>query len=257
MAEPLPRVLVFQPVLDESGMLDFRLLGLQLWLAERLSAIGLEGASALVRAAKPGEPELVATAAPDDAEIVAQLREHDARWGVVTVFVGSGDAPRLSIAKLTERRRTGELQVLARWRFDHGGEHLPDAALRLLLEVAVKLGHAIEPVGWDRVFDTDDVVVASNYLTALGAVAVIEAGFGFDENSAETAVRALLACVRAGMRPAIELFPRLVGALHEHERAPIELLRAAVEAARSLVDDAPESWLPMLHGVAVGGVFLN
>jgi hypothetical protein len=246
------RVLVFQPVFSHGAGLDFRMLGVQFWIADRLTSIGLEGASALMRSPDEVEPHLTATTAPGDDDIAAALAGNAARFGLVTAFSVLGGQPQLAVAKLAEVRGN-DLHVLARWTFE-GGEHMAAAALRLFVETAAKLGYTIEPVGWDVVFDTGDATVAGNYLTALGALSVIEQGFAFDEDSAETSLRALLSGVQVKMRPAVDLLPRLVVALHDHGRAPIEMLRAAVEAARQLLPMAPESWAPMLRVVGIGGL---
>lgn len=250
------RVLVFQPVFSHGAGLDFRVLGVQFWIADRLTALGLEGASALMRDPESDEPRLTATTAPDDADMAKALAANGARYGIVTTFAVLGDRPHLAIGKLAELRPGGELHVLGRWTFDTA-ERLPAATLRLLMQSAAKLGHALEPVAWEMVFDTTDATIAGNYLTALGALSVVEQGFDFDEDSAETSLRALLSGVQVKMRPAIDLLPRLVDALHEHERAPIEMLRAAVEAAHDLLPLHPDSWTAMLRAVGRGGALVN
>ncbi|HWB77834.1 MAG TPA: hypothetical protein VG755_22860 [Nannocystaceae bacterium] len=249
------RVLVFQPIFTHGAGLDFRVLGVQFWIADRLGALGLEGASALMRDPEADEPRITATSAPDDDDIAKALASNGARYGLVTTFAVQDDRPRLAIGKLAELR-AGQLHVLGSWTFDRA-EPLPAATLRLLMQSAAKLGHALEPVAWELVFDTTDATIAGNYLTALGALSVIEQGFAFDEDSAETSLRALLSGVQVKMRPAIDLLPRLVDALHDHERAPIEMLRAAVEAAHDLLPLPPDSWTPMLRSVGRGGTLVN
>jgi hypothetical protein len=249
------RVLVFQPALGQAGGLDFRLLGLQFWLAERFTGIGLEGASVLMRSTERGEPELVATGAPEDPDIGAALAANAAPYGLVTSFILRGGEPRLAVARMVGLRGDASVHTLVRWSMEADAERLAGGALRLFTEACARLGYVLDPVTWEQVFDTDDPAIVGSYFTALGAVSVVEQGFAFAQHDAEISLRATLSGVRVGMRPAIELLPRLVEALRARQRAPIEMLRAAVEAGFEMLDEVPPGWVELRR--AVGGAWLN
>lgn len=71
-----PRVLVLQPFITEGAALDYRLLGLQFWLADRFTDLGFEGASALCRGVDT--EALVSTTPPTDDQFRRTLLENAA-----------------------------------------------------------------------------------------------------------------------------------------------------------------------------------
>ena len=243
-----PRILVLQPFITEGAPLDYRLLGLQFWLADRFTDIGLEGASALCRA--PESEALVSSSPPTDEQLRRTLIENAAQYGLVTSFVVLGARPHLAIARLVRAQRGHPLRMLARWKFEGESEHLPAAAHRLLVEIAPRLGVGLRPSTWAQVFDTDDGAIAGNFLTALGCHAACDQGFAVDEP--EAALRALLSAISRRMGPAIELLPHFVKSLRSSGSAPTEMLRAAVDAALEIVGEPPPSWQPMLGELGSG-----
>lgn len=124
------------------------------------------------------------------------------------------------------------------------------AGRRLLVEIAPRLGVGLRPSTWAQVFDTDDGVIAGNFLTALGCHAACDQGFAVDEP--EEALRGLLSAISRRMGPAIELLPHFVKSLRSSGSAPTEMLRAAVDAALEVVGEPPPSWQPMLGELESG-----
>lgn len=119
----------------------------------------------------------------------------------------------------------------------------------IVIEIAPRLGAVLRPSTWSQVFDTDDAVIAGNFLTALGCHAACDQGFAVEES--EVALRALLSAISKRMGPAIELLPHFVKSLRASGSAPSEMLRAAVDAAVEAVAPAPPSWQPMLQEFGV------
>src|SRR5579859_1646906 len=80
------RLMVFQPLLAAGGnLLDYRILGVQFWLAERFSGAGLEAVSGLLT--KPGRvKQLTASTEPSDEQLLGILREHRCAHGLLTSF---------------------------------------------------------------------------------------------------------------------------------------------------------------------------
>lgn len=243
-----PRILVLQPFITEGAPLDYKLLGLQFWLADRFTDIGLEGASGLFRSQESAA--LMSSSPPTDEQLRRTLLENSAQYGLVTSFVVLGGPPHLAIARLVRAQRGHPLRTLARWKFEGESEHLPAAAHRLLVEIAPRLGVGLRPSTWAQVFDTDDGVIAGNFLTALGCHAACEQGFAVDEP--EAALRAVLSAVAKRMGPALELLPHFVKSLRSSGSAPTEMLRAAVDAALEVIGEPPPSWKSMLSELGSG-----
>lgn len=238
-----PRVLVFQPLFTEGAPLDYRLLGLQFWLADRLTDLGFEGASSLFRNAET--ENLMAVTPPTDDQIRRMLLDNGALYGVLMSFVVLGGRPSLAVARLFRAQRGHPLRTLARWKFEGETEHIPAAGHRVLIEIAPRLGVGLGPTTWAQVFGTEDAAIAGNFLTALGCHAVADQGFTIDQP--EEALRALLSGVARGMRPAIEFLPHFVASLRASGSAPPDMLSAAVEAALDMVGAPPPSWQPMIR----------
>lgn len=238
-----PRVLVLQPFITEGAPLDYRLLGMQFWLADRLTDVGLEGASALCRSSET--EALVSTTPPTDDQFRRTLLANAAQYGVFMSFAVLGGRPYLAVARLVQAKRGLPLRTLARWKFDGDTEHLPAVAHRLLVEIAPRLGVGLRPSTWPQVFDTEDSVIAGNFLTALGCHATCDQGFGIDDP--EVALRALLSAISERMGPAIELLPHFVRSLRASGSAPPDMLSAAVDAALDAIDSAPPSWAQMIQ----------
>lgn len=242
-----PRVLVFQPLFTETAPLNYRLLGLQFWLADRFTEIGLEGASALFQSVD--SEALVSTTPPTDAQIRRTMLENAAQYGVLTSFAVLGDRPYLALARLFRAQRGHPLRAVARWKFEGGDEHLPAAAHRLLNEIAPRLGVVLGPNTWTQAFGTDDPIIAGNFLTALGCHAACEQGFTID--APEAALHALLSAISGRMGPAIELFPHFITSLRASGSAPHDMLRAAVHAGIEAVGAAPPAWQRMIQELAL------
>lgn len=248
-----PRVLVFQPLVAAGEPFSARLLGLQFWLAERLTDIGLEGASGLFRIA--GSERLMFPEPPTDAEVRRTMLENGALFGVVTSFVVLGGRPHLAVARLFRAQRGHPLRLLARWKFEGESEHLPAAAHRLLIEIAPRLGVGLQPSTWAQVFGTNDTVAADDFLAALGCYSASDQGFVIDDP--EAALRAILSAISRGMKPAIEFLPHLVKSLRTSGSAPVEMLSAAVHRAIDVVGVAPASWQPVIRELAPERGLLN
>lgn len=134
-----------------------------------------------------------------------------------------GCAGRQRVVRTVYTEHVGEARSLARWKFEGESEHLPAAAHRLLVEIALRLGVGLHPCTWSQVFDTDDGVIAGNFLTALGCHAACDQGFAVDEP--EAALHAPvgdLAADGAGARVAAAL----------RQEPALERLSAAADAAR-------------------------
>lgn len=239
MAHAGDRVLVFQPLYSYDAALDYRLLGIQYWIGEQLTAVGFEGVSALFAVPGADGKELRATLAPSDPDIRATLLEHGARYGLLTSFVVLADAPRLAVVRLVEAKRGLPLRVLLRSKTDDV-EHLPAAAHRTAVAVASRLGADVRPSQWFDVFGTTDPLLASNYLTALGIYSACDMGVPIDRP--ELALRAAISGIQVGVGPHIHLFPQLVESLQRTRSADDDMILAAVSAALSVLPQPPPHW---------------
>lgn len=238
-----PRVLVFQPLVSAGAPHDYRLLGLQFWLADRFNDVGFEGASALFRDAESGR--LISMTPPPDDQIQRALLDNAAQYGLLTSFAVLGGQPHIAVARLFRAQRGHPLRTLARWKFEGDSEHLPGAAHRLLIEAASRLGVVLAPTTWMDVFETHDATAANNFLAALGCHSVADQG-GTVEKS-EGALQAILSAISGGMAPAIKFFPHLITSLRTSGSAPREMLSAAIHAALDMVASAPASWQPVIR----------
>lgn len=248
------RVLVLPPFFTIGAKLDFRMLGFQYWIADQLTAIGLEGASGLFRrsdegAAPDARPQLVTSQPPTDTELRETLIANESRYGVVSTFAVLGERPYLATVRLVEVRRGHPLRALQRWKFDGDTDALPAAAHAVVVQIATRLGFVLAPSTWQKLFDTSDPILASNHFTALGCYSACDEGFAID--APEAALRAALSGIAAGMRPAQGLFPHLVEALERSGSAPPEMLRDAVSAASSACAVVPEAWAAMIERLGV------
>lgn len=258
-----PRVLVLQPLFTVGEKLDYRMLGFQFWIAEMLTAIGFEGASALFANpdASGGPREIVAVEPPTDAELRQTLHANEARFGVVASFAVLGECPHLAVVRLVELRRGHPLRKLQRWTFDGETDHLPAAAYTVLIEIARRLGVVIEPSGWPHVLGTSNAEIASSHFTALGCFAACDQGFVVD--APELALQAALSGIAAGMEASVQLFPHLVRALLASGSAETDTVRAAVSAATDLLarnqdrisnripGELPGDWQAMLRDLGL------
>ena len=255
MAAAPQRIFVFQPVFSHGADLDYRLLGVQHWLAEALTHLGLTAMSGLMRA-EDDRAELVATTTPTDGQIRATLVEHGARFGLLTVFAILGGEPHLAVARLVEARRGHPLRN--RLRLTPGDtESLPSAAHHVLAEVAARAGLGELRSTWTDAFETSDPTLAGNYLTALGCFSSCDLGLPIP--SPETPVQAALTGVRAGVKPHVELLPRLIESLRTSGSSDAATLTAMVDAAVSAVGTPPASWAAMLkrYGISRGSRLPN
>lgn len=258
MAEKRDRVLVFQPLFPDGTGLDYRMLGLTHWIADQFGEVGLEGASAVF--AVPTEDgsaptQIGASAPPTDAMIREALVANASRYGLLTSFMVLGGTPALAVARLYEARRGHPLKNLGRWTFEGDTHAFPVAAHNLFVLVATRLGVTFHPHDWTHLFETPDVVVASNFLTALGCFTACDRGFvlGGDEQ----VLRALLSCIAAGMPAASRLLPHLVEAMLRCGSTDPAMLHAAVEAAVGMVGVVPQEWAPMMRSVGIAPGIVN
>ena len=113
MTTARPRVLVLQPLFTVGASLDYRMFGFQFWIADQLTAIGLEGASGIFRPndASDGPPEMIATHPPTDSDVRDVLVANEARYGVLASFAVLGARPYLSSVRLFEARRGHPLRT--------------------------------------------------------------------------------------------------------------------------------------------------
>jgi hypothetical protein len=244
-----PRILVFQPLLTAGARLDYGMLGFQCWLADQFTAVGLEGASALFANPDVTRRELLAPTPPTDDEIRQALVANAARFGVLTTFVVQDGTPYLELARLYRAQRGHPLRLLERWRFTTDADHIASMAHRLFVAMAPRLGLELRPSTWQQLFDTADPALAANYLTALGCHVSCEQGFAVDQP--EVTLHAAMTAIAAGVRPAIELLPRLVTSLRTSGSARRDALRAAVEEAVRLMGVVPPAWQPMVAEFAL------
>jgi hypothetical protein len=255
MTEPRTRILVFQPLIPVGSNFDYRMLGFAHWITDQLGEIGLEGVSAVFTVPDtdgPSPMKLVGSQPPTDAMIRDTLVENASRFGLMTSFTTLGGEPRLAVARLFEVRRGHPLRTMARWTFDGDTQAFPVAAHGLFVLVAQRLGAKFHPHDWTALFETKDVVVASNFLTALGCYATCDRGIVLDDPV--SALRAAMSGVVAGMPPAINFFPHLIAALRDSGSADRNMLRDAMEQACEVVGVVPESWTQVRRelGLATG-----
>jgi hypothetical protein len=160
MQSPI-RIAVFQPVFTEGAGLDFRLLGLQCWLADRFSdVVQLEGMSMLN--ASPGEKrELVNSTPPDDEQIHGVLGATQARFGLISSFVVLGGVPHLAHARLVEHRGPA-LHTTARWKPERDADQ--PAIMAHFLWCSVIRAIVVDPQlpDWPQMLGTHDVRLAAN-----------------------------------------------------------------------------------------------
>ena len=135
------RILVLPPDFDEGVALDYRLLGMQFWLADKFTEIGLEGARALVHSMGYGSRELGRARPFGDEQIHQMLSSHEARFGLLTSFRIARGRAHLATARLAQLRRDPPLAWLGRWQFDGDTDHLPTAVHDLFRLAAEKLGY--------------------------------------------------------------------------------------------------------------------
>lgn len=243
MATAPQRIFVFQPVFSHGADLDYRLLGVQHWLADALTRVGLTALSGLMHA-EDDRTQLVATTTPTDAQIRSTLVEHGARFGLLTVFAMLGQEPHLAVARLAEVRRGHPLRNRVRLT-PSDADPLPVAAHRVFSEVVARAGLGELVSTWTDAFETGETALANNYLTALGCFSSCDLGIPI--TGPETAVEAALTGVRAGIAPHIQLLPRLIESLRTSGSSDPTTLAALVDAAVSAVGTPPESWRAMLN----------
>ena len=97
----------------------------------------------------------------------------------------------------------------------------------VFVPVAERLAAKFHPHDWSAIFCTSDVVVESNFLTALGCYAACDRGLAVEDLVG--ALRAVMSGIVAGLQPAIGLFPHLIGELRDSGSAEREMLRDPVE----------------------------
>jgi hypothetical protein len=270
MATARERILVFQPLVpasleDGRAPFDMRMLGVTHWLADQLGAVGLESVSAvftrpvnpsnigtdlLEERDRPTDPipgvayELTGSTPPTDAEIRSTLVHHEVRYGVLLSFTTLGGTPQLAVARLFEARRGRPLRCLGRWAFEGDTHSFPAAAHKVFMLVAERLGVTFRPHEWTDIFGTEDPVLASNLLTAIGCYAQCDRGIPLE--SPQLALRAVLTGVARDHAAAISLLPHLVRVLADSGSAEPAMLRAAIEAAMRSVVVVPDGWDAML-----------
>jgi hypothetical protein len=187
---------------------------------------------------------MVSTHPPTDAELRETLLAHESRYGVLATFAVLGERPYLASVRLLEARRGHPLRALQRWKFEGETDALPAAAHTVVVQVAARLGFELAPSTWQQLFGTSDPILASNYFTALGCFSACDHGFVLE--APETALRAVVSGVAAGMAPARALLPHLVTVLERTGSADPEMLRAAVDAAVASCGALPDDWAAMI-----------
>ena len=242
-------MLVLPPDFDEGEVPDYMVLGMQFWLADKFTEIGLEGASALMHSLGYGARELVRAPPLDDEQVHQVLSSHQAQFGLLTSFRVTRARPRLATARLVQLRRDPPLVWLGRWEFDGGTDHLPTAVHDLFRLAAEKLGYVLGPTTWEHVFGTSDISIADGYLHALGCYSACDQGIAVPPS--EPAIEHELAAIAAGVTPAIGLFPLLVLAMRSTGSAPDDQLCSAVRRAVDVVGEPPEAWATMLRELAI------
>ena len=245
------RILVFHPLYTLGAKFDYRMLGMQHWITDQLGVVGLEGASLVFTKPGDGPVKMTASEPPTDGQIRETLVQHESRYGLLSTFAVLGSSPHLAVARLVEVRRGHPLRILGRWTFDGDTHQFPVAAHGLFVLVATRLGAQFKPHAWSDLFGTTDVVAASNFLTAVGCYASCDRGIAIDEP--ETALRAALSGIAAGMAPAVEFLPHLVESLRASSSAEEGMLTAAVSAAAELVGAVPDAWRPMMRELGIAG----
>ena len=240
--------MVLQPSWTAGAPLDFRVLGFQSWLAQRLVALGFEGATCLLSDQRPPAPKrLVAGGRPTDEQTHKLLIDSASTYGVLSEFrVLGSDAQtmRLEAATLVKVDRD-VLAEVARVRLDGDNDVLPIAAHQLLEHLLGKLGSKQHPGSWQAMFETEDPAVATSYLTALGVHAMCSEGI-LCENP-ERALKILISAIVARSGPAIALLPLMVASLWSSQSAPPEMLRSAVSATLGVIVPTPPAWSSMLR----------
>ncbi|MBK9755787.1 MAG: hypothetical protein IPO88_20205 [Nannocystis sp.] len=130
--------------------LDYRMLGFQFWLADNLTAVGLEGASALFTKRGTTHKELTASTPPADDEIRRSLVENAAGFGLLTTFAVQGSKPYLELARLYRAQRGHPLRLIERWRFTTDNDQLPMMAHQLFVAMAPRFGLQLQPSTWHQ-----------------------------------------------------------------------------------------------------------
>lgn len=169
-----PRVLVLQPILPPRAPVDTRVLGIQKWLVEELSALGCETVSTLAKSDLA--PELAALPHPSDSMLLGLLRRSGSSHGVVLSFAVEDARPHLTAARLVEAPLRGPLRDVGRWSLDADADHLPSVAHSLLAAITGALGREARGKTWQESFGVGTREAADNYLTALGCLAAIADG---------------------------------------------------------------------------------
>ncbi len=247
-----PRVLVLQPILPPRAPVDTRVLGIQKWLVEELSALGCETVSTLAKSDLA--PELAALPHPSDSMLLGLLRRSGSSHGVVLSFAVEDARPHLTAARLVEAPLRGPLRDVGRWSLDADADHLPSVAHSLLAAIAGALGREARGKTWQESFGVGTREAADNYLTALGCLAAIADGITSTapERALQAAVWALSgAHVGGGSidRPA-ELLRRLVTLLHERG-ADLGMLQTAVMTAIHGLGEVPASWQRLVTDIGI------
>src|SRR5688572_5197220 len=93
------------------------------------------------------------TRAPDDEQIREILLDSASQYGLLTSFTTQRRALRLLAARLVEGTAHPPLRAVFSTLHEDGADHLPEAAHRLAVLVANRLGVELEPSRWSELFD--------------------------------------------------------------------------------------------------------
>ena len=176
--------------------------------------------------------------------LVASLQ---ARYGLAPELTTMGTRAKLSV-RLFEVTGGGRIQAIEGWAYEGDNDGVPPFAFEVVEGVSRCLGLAPAAVSWPDAFGTGDELAAMYFLSALGAMGLLEDGFS---PSAELAIQALTATYAEAslMQPAIELMPDLLKAMVKVLGASELQLAGVLRSGREALGRNPPEWDGLLERV--------
>ena len=227
-------------------------IGLSRWWARQLRAAGRQTVWFMMGVPETSSPRQLQVFAAWPERQVAELLVGalKARYGLAPEFNPMRTRAKIGV-RLFEVTAEGRVQAIDAWTFEGDNTGVPALAFEVVQGVSRCLGVKPSALSWQDAFGSGDEIAAMYYLSASGAVALLEEGFS---TSAELAIKALGATLETAplMQPAVDLMQDLLLAMVKVLGASELQLAAVLRTGREALGRSPPDWDGIIDRVLSG-----
>jgi hypothetical protein len=224
-------------------------IGLARWWTRQLRQAGRESVWLMMGVPGSANPRQlqVFDAWPERQVAEAMVAGLHARFGLAPEFTPRGTRTKVDV-RLFEVTPAGTIQAIDAWAFDGENVGVPAFAFEVVAGASRCLGARPAAVSWQDAFGTADEVAVMYYLSALGAISLLEERF---TTSAEIAVRAVMATYETApaMQPSIDLMGELLLGMVAGVGASEIEIAGVLRRARKVLGRSPPEWDAILERV--------